>query len=159
MYNVLCVCTGNICRSPMAEGLLKHLLPDDLQGLVNVHSAGTHALHGNVAENNAVIAMQSFGVEISHHRARLVTADMVKDADLILAMEKGHIQLLQSAFRPHRERLRLLGEFDPAQQLEEIEDPYGRSSVFYSACAQDIHSCLTGVIHDLCLTHGIECTN
>ena len=64
-YRILVVCTGNICRSPMAEGMLKKDLPERLAARVMISSAGTHALHGNMAQPHAIEVMQGMGVDIS----------------------------------------------------------------------------------------------
>ena len=62
MNEILMICTGNICRSPMAEGLLRHLLPPQAQAQITVRSAGTHGLHGHQAEPNAIAAMAQWGI-------------------------------------------------------------------------------------------------
>lgn len=92
-FNILTVCTGNVCRSPLAEYLLKERLQgvggDDVT--INVASAGTHALVGKlIDEETRVIAASHGGANVSKHRARQLTSAMLEDADLILAMTRDH---------------------------------------------------------------------
>jgi protein-tyrosine phosphatase len=149
MYSVLVVCTGNICRSPMAAGLLKGALPSDLKARVEVHSAGTHALHGNSATPEAVAAAAHFGVDISHHRARLLNKEMILSADLILAMEAHHVKTIKSAFLFNRTPVRLLGYFDAKGGPEEVDDPYGEPLEAYMQAARRILACLPGVLQEI----------
>lgn len=83
MNNILFVCIGNICRSPMAEGFLKHALPDKA-----VLSAGINALDGAPADPLSVQLMREHGIDISAHRARSLAAWMVSDSDVILTMDE-----------------------------------------------------------------------
>jgi protein-tyrosine phosphatase len=149
MYSVLVVCTGNICRSPMAAGLLKGALPSDLKPRVEVHSAGTYALHGNSAAPEAVAAAAHFGVDISAHRARQLNKEMVLSAGLILAMEAHHVKTIKSAFLFKRTPVRLLGSFDVKGGPEEIDDPYGEPLDAYMQAARRILSCLPGVLEEI----------
>jgi protein-tyrosine phosphatase len=148
-FEILLVCTGNICRSPMAEGLLKHLLPASLKQRVRVSSAGTHALHGNQAAPNAVQVMAREGIDIRAHRARLVSRDMVGGADLTLAMEMGQVKALRNLLLWKKDQVRLLSAFDPRndpQDAPEIEDPYGGDLPEYQACLGILRPCIDGLI-------------
>ena len=80
-FRVLFVCTGNICRSPMAEGLLRHILPERLKSKVTVSSAGTHAIDGNPAEPLADLAAQERGFSLSEHKAAAVKPEMLAAAE------------------------------------------------------------------------------
>jgi protein-tyrosine-phosphatase len=148
MFHVLMVCTGNICRSPMAEGLLKWMLPESLKEIVSVSSVGTHALVGNRAEQNAVQVMENYGVDISHHRGRLIDSDIVRSSGLILVMESGHKRLIEKMTSKASNAL-MLGKFNPDDSLKDIFDPYGRHLEDYTRCAAVIHSCLDGVVEFL----------
>jgi protein-tyrosine phosphatase len=145
-FSVLTVCTGNICRSPMAEGLLLHRLPHPLRPLVSVASAGTHGLYGNRAEPHAVRAAAERGADISGHQARILTAAMIRSADLILTMEQFHIDQINSRLFFRCKYAHLLGMFAPQRDNPEIEDPYGMPYAAYAAAADAILECTPGVI-------------
>lgn len=145
-YSVLMVCTGNICRSPMAEGLLCKQLPESLKQLVSIRSAGTHGLHGNRAEPFAVLAAAGHGADISGHRARVLDAAMIRGADLVLAMEKYHLRKINDLLFFRCRYALLLGSFAADRENAEIEDPYGRPLADYEACAAEILTCMPALI-------------
>lgn len=143
--HILMVCTGNICRSPMAAYLLPAELPLALRTQVEVESAGTAALHGNLAEPLAVAAMNSRGIEISGHRARRLNREMLGRADLILTMEMNHLQTARNLLLWNRSKIRLLTDFYPRSPEPEIADPYGRPLKVYHDCIAAMLPCLQGV--------------
>ena len=148
---ILIVCTGNICRSPMAEGLMRHMLATrSLEGF-RVRSAGTHAMDGRPVEPHAVEAAREWGVDIAGHTARSLDREMVDRAGLILVMEQGQADLIARVLPPHRQAqtLRLLADFSPAPEVKEVDDPYGRPLDAYRACARLMHTCLTGVLEQI----------
>jgi protein-tyrosine-phosphatase len=101
MSTVLVLCTGNICRSPIAEAFLRQLLKERGIGDVRVHSAGVSGLVGYPADPESVRSAAERGIDISEHRARRVNIDMIEAADLILTMtakqRSSAIRLLPSA--------------------------------------------------------------
>lgn len=145
-FSVLMICTGNICRSPMAEGLLWHHLPKAFKSLVSVGSAGTHGLHGNRAEPFAVKAAAAHGADISNHRARMLDAGMIRSADLVLAMERYHIKRINDLLFFRCKYASMLGTFAATRENPEIEDPYGLPFGAYQSCAREIVACLPGLI-------------
>jgi protein-tyrosine-phosphatase len=99
-FLLIFVCTGNICRSPLAEGIMNDLLLDDASSSgssapVKVISAGTHALSGMPASEHAIIAAAEQGIDISRHLSRLLTSEMIGTADLILTMESAHADFIK----------------------------------------------------------------
>jgi low molecular weight protein-tyrosine phosphatase len=150
MMDILMVCTGNICRSPMAEGLLRQMLPQDGAPTVRVHSAGTHGLDDQPAATFAIQAAAEMGIDISGHRARSLDRDMVSKADLILVMEPFHHEIIARAVPSHaREKLQLLADFEKPRQSDTIDDPYHHSLKVYRACIHRIQHCLEGVVRHL----------
>jgi protein-tyrosine phosphatase len=130
----------------MAEGLLLHQLPETLKPVVSVRSAGTHGLHGNRAEPFAIKAAAAHGADISEHRARILDGSMVRSADLVLAMEKYHIDKVNDLLFFRCKYALLLGTFAASRENPEIEDPYGMPLGAYEACAGEIAACLPGLI-------------
>ncbi len=94
-YLVVFVCTGNICRSPMAEGILKDIILDAYQAHnsivpVEVLSAGTRTQNGHPASGHAVHVAKKHGINLNFHRSRVLTEPIMKTADLLLTMETAH---------------------------------------------------------------------
>jgi len=147
MMDILVVCTGNICRSPMAEGLLRHMLPKGWGPNIHIHSAGTHGLDDQPAASFAIQAASEMGVDISGHRARSLDREMVSQADLILVMEPFHREIVARAVSSgESDRLRLLADFETPRQSDTIDDPYNHSLKVYRACINRIGHCLEGVL-------------
>ena len=97
MTKVLFVCTGNICRSPSAEGVFRHLIKEaGLAEVVGIDSAGTHNFHlGEGADPRALAAARKRGYEITEHVARQVTPEDYREYDLILAMDWENLSAMQ----------------------------------------------------------------
>jgi protein-tyrosine phosphatase len=121
------VCLGNICRSPTAEGVFRHLLAQEAPELrVEVDSAGTAGYHiGNPPDLRSQRAAHARGIDLSGLRARQVTAEDFLRFDLILAMDRDNLEELE-AMRPaeSRARVRLFLEYAPELGRTEVPDPY-----------------------------------
>ena len=130
--HILVVCVGNICRSPMAEALLKRELSEH-DGFT-VESAGLGALVGHPASEFSVELMADRGLDIGGHRARQIHPDMVHDADLVLVMETGHKRAIDDADPTARGKVHRLGEWQDA----DVADPYRRPKEAYESALADI---------------------
>lgn len=127
MNNILAVCVGNICRSPVAEALLKDRLPGR-----KVWSAGLHALVGQPADATAREVARLRGLDLSAHRAQQLAGWMCSHADLVLVMEAGHQQELEDLYPAARGKIHRLGEFGP-QGAFDIADPYRQPRSMFEA--------------------------
>lgn len=151
---ILVVCTGNVCRSPMAAGLLRHRLSTvGLADDYEVRSVGTWAVAGSMATAHACQAMAERGIDITPHRARDITARDVAEADLILVMTTAHREAIVAEFQDAHSKTYLLSEM--IDKSYEIADPYGSSLAHYEYCAQDLSTIIeAGFERILSLANG-----
>ncbi len=130
--SILFVCTGNSCRSVMAEFLLKKRLIDLGRNDVEVSSAGTLAFLGMGPTRETLRLVNEIGLDASSHRAQRITREMLKSSDLILAMEKGHRDEILRHLPEAKQRVHILGEYASLENGScEVFDPIGRSEEFY----------------------------
>jgi len=121
---IIFVCTGNTCRSPMAEGIAKKLYPE-----FEFSSAGVYANDGDTVSKNAVLALKEFGIDISSYSAKSLNYEMVDECDYLIPMTLSH-----------KNNLVMLG-VNPDKILlfnDEIFDPFGASLEIYKDCAKQI---------------------
>lgn len=127
MKRVLFVCTGNICRSPTAEGVARHVIRrSGLEGLIEVESAGTHGYHvGEAPDPRTCKTAQKRGYDLSALRARRIDARDFEVFDLVLAMDAGHLEILQRLCpATHRSKLGLFMDYARRHKMDEVPDPY-----------------------------------
>ena len=136
-FRVCFVCTGNICRSPTAEVVFRHLLREaQLDDAVEVDSAGTGSWHtGDDADPRAIATMKAADYDVPRHRARQFRPTDFTERDLIIALDAGHEWTLRRWARTEEEadKVRLLRSFDPASVADgdlDIPDPYSGASSF-----------------------------
>jgi protein-tyrosine phosphatase len=127
MIKVLFVCTGNICRSPTAEGVFRALVAAaGLADRIATDSAGTHAYHvGEPPDLRSAATAARRGIVLDDLRARKVRGGDFDEFDLVLAMDRGHLQSLRQLCPKGREdRVRLFMDFAPALGIKDVPDPY-----------------------------------
>src|SRR5256886_16846672 len=131
MRTILFVCTGNVCRSPMAEGLFRNAVKG--RGDFRVLSAGVGAIEGQPPSAYAVQALRELGIDISQQRSRMLTADVVNEADYIFGMTHGHVDAVNLLYPHATEKTFLLREFDETLDVfeKDISDPIGGSYEIY----------------------------
>lgn len=136
--SVLFICSGNTCRSPMAEALLAARLPE-----LNVSSAGLATVPGLPASIGAIDAMDAYGLNLDYHRSRQVSSYLLADADLVLCMGQSHKQTIVQALPELADKVFTLGEY--AGDEQDIADPFGGDAEEYAACAAQIDALVAKV--------------
>ncbi len=140
-YTIMFVCSGNSCRSPMAEGILQKHLFERYNDRVIVHSTGTLGIHNNPATLNAINVAQEKGVDISRHKSKGLTQQYMADADLVFALAENHIDFIETYFPEYKENVFLLKGFatdsDKPRRLS-IDDPIGQSVRVYRKVISEI---------------------
>ncbi|HWA09365.1 MAG TPA: low molecular weight protein arginine phosphatase [Opitutaceae bacterium] len=148
---ILTVCTANICRSPMAAGLLQHALaaqPEPLRSL-KVASAGVAARLGERVSENSVTALKKAGIDISSHRSRPLTPELAAQASLILCMTESHRAMIQLNFSPVPRHVYLIREFMPRAADKEIGDPYGGPLKAYEVARDEMVEAIPSLLEFL----------
>ncbi|MGD0349198.1 MAG: ribose 5-phosphate isomerase B [Verrucomicrobiota bacterium] len=138
MKTILFICTGNVCRSPMAEGLFRQVTGG--RGEFRVLSAGLGALDGQPPTPHAVAAMRELGIDISEQRSRMLTTDLARQADYIFGMTRSHLDMIALLYPPAAEKTFLLREFDETLEPfeKDISDPMGSVYEVYVHCRDQI---------------------
>jgi RpiB/LacA/LacB family sugar-phosphate isomerase len=155
MKRILFICTGNICRSPMAEGLFRHAA----KGLsFEAMSAGVGAMDGMAPSTNAVRAMRELGVDIGHQRSSALTGEMVAKADYIFGMTHHHVDAVLMMYPQAAEKTFLLREFDDSLSdwEKDIADPIHGGYDVYRECRDQIRAAIPSVLQFLQQNHPMS---
>ncbi len=148
---VLVVCTANICRSPMAAGLLQHALaaqPEPLRS-VKVESAGVAARTGERVSENSVLALRKVGIDISQHTSRALTQEMLDRAAVIICMTESHRAMIQLQAEPPPKHIHLFREFMPDGADKEIPDPFGGPLKIYEISRDEMVEAIPSLVEYL----------
>ena len=131
--NILVVCIGNICRSPMAEYFLKQQYPH-----LQIESAGIAGVVGHAADEKASLCMQRFEIDMSAHIAKKLNAELIKKADLVLVMSQKMKKHIEQTWPFAKGKTFRLGHW----QSKNIADPYQRDQTFFDDTCQLIQDCI-----------------
>lgn len=135
--SVLILCIGNICRSPVAEGVLKKMSAQHNLGL-SISSAGVHAMVDEPAQPHSLAVAEENGIDITSHRARQLTSEMINAHDLVLVTDEA-VRKMATRQHPHATgKVKLIGHF----RNFEIVDPYRKPKENFDTMYIDIENCL-----------------
>jgi len=140
MRSVLFVCAANICRSPLAMGLLWGKVGPELNKW-RIQSAGIWAEYGRPPAQNTQLVLKERGIDISDYRSRQLTEEMLESYNLVLTMERGQKEALRAAFPEYASRIFLLTEM--VCKYYDVVDPVGRSMMDFEHTAQEIEQILS----------------
>ena len=146
MKTILFVCTGNICRSPMAEGIFRQTMKGRRD--IRVVSAGIGAIDGQLPSPYAVQAVKELGIDISRQRSRQLTGELIQEADYIFGMTHSHVDTVFLLYPQAAEKTFLLREFDDTLDIfeKDISDPIGGSYEIYLNCRDQIEQGIASIL-------------
>ncbi len=144
MNMVLFVCTGNTCRSPMAEALFCHRIGETIAW--NARSAGVYAPSGAPASHHAISALQELDIDLAGHQSQSLTPELVGAAKLIISMTEAHRNYILDLFPEVGNRVFLLNSFGTGKVPADVSDPFGGSLNTYKKTRDEIDRALSDLI-------------
>ena len=145
---IMFICTGNICRSAMAEGIMKKLVKENKLNDIEVCSCGMYEQTGEYATYNAVEAAKLYGADISNHRATYIRNSKIEEMDLILCATNSHKQMVISIYPNLVDKVFTMKEYAGIDNMQDIDikDPWGYDLNVYYNCVFEINECLEKTI-------------
>ena len=140
MNSVLFICSANICRSPMAMGLLRSMV-EDSSDQWKIESSGVWDMGDQPAALNTQLVLQERGIDLNDHASRTITGTMLSEFNLVLVMEANHKEVLKLAFPEYTDRIYMLSEM--VGEIFDIVDPIGRSLADFEETALEMERILT----------------
>ncbi|MBD3271123.1 MAG: hypothetical protein GF384_01130 [Elusimicrobia bacterium] len=145
---ILFICTGNSCRSVMAEYYTRKRLHDLKRYTITVESAGTAASPLFKVPGVVIRILRKDNIKFIDHKPITVTEKMVEEADLILCMETQHVQKLKISYPKHGHKIHHISEFTRNQE-KDILDPIGQNDFVYELCFKDIKKCIEELLQKI----------
>ena len=140
MIKIMFVCTGNICRSPMAHYYMQKKVKDlGIENNFLISSCGTYAITGEKVTQNAIIAMADYDVSLENHRATDINDIDIENYDYIITLTTNHKEHIKYYYPKLANKIYTLKEFaNPNIVYKDIDDPWGLNLTVYKSCAQEI---------------------
>ena len=149
---IMFICTGNICRSAMAEAMLKKMLQESKKENIEVYSSGLSADNGDIPTQNAIDVMKEYGIDLKNHRAVNTNYSNIKEMDLILCATLSHKLFVIRLYPELKDKIFTLKEY--VEQKDDIygidiKDPWGYNIETYRECAKEIEIALKKLIEKI----------
>ncbi len=145
LKHILFICTGNSCRSPMAEAILKRILKEMGKEDIEVDSRGIVDLKGAPATVNAKLVCREHGIELGKRHSKQISREAIKSADIILVMEQFHIDMLRTHYPEYMGKVHLLTDFCSSAEGD-IDDPLGGGISSYRRIFTLLETCINEMV-------------
>lgn len=147
---IMFICTGNICRSAMADWLMKKKLEEKNMQNVEVCSSGIFAMKDDISTDEAIEVMEEYGVNLKQHRATPTQKSNIEQMDLVLCMTLSHKQTLINSYPNMKEKIYTLKEYvGMSENGIDIKDPWGYGLATYRFCTAEIDTALDKLIEKI----------
>jgi len=150
--NIMFVCTGNTCRSAMAEALMKFYIENNekLKDKIKVYSCGIFAEDGDMAMYTAIEAMKEYGIDLKNHRATNIRNANIEKMDVILCATQSHKHTVSQLYPDLKEKLYTIKEYAVCDEENiDIKDPWGYDIEIYRFCASELENCIIKIIEKI----------